>query len=86
MNIKDRNIFLRLLILFFGLILIAAIAEAIKLALKQFAGLTIGGAVPALLVYGLPLVVLMSWLGFFGKKDAKNNEPAPRPSPEKWTE
>jgi len=77
MQMKNRNIFIKILILFIGLILISAIAEAIKLALKQFAGLTIGGAVPAIILYGIPLIALMSWLGLFDRKGTQNNKPDP---------
>jgi hypothetical protein len=86
MEMKERNVLVRVLALFLGVIVIAAIAEILKLALNQFEGITIGGAVPAVILYGLPLIALMSWLGFAGGKKDTSNEPEPQPSSEKWTE
>ena len=52
---------------------ISATAELIKLLAKSLLDLTFGGAIPTLIIYGLPLLWLMNILGFTGPKKSKQS-------------
>lgn len=90
-KISERNIAIRLLVLFIGLIIIAFSVEVIKLVLKLYFNVTFGGAIPALLFYGLPLYFLFSWVGFTKSKsvESSNTKSATKgswetPEKDKW--
>ncbi len=72
-KMSERNIFLRILVSFFGLVIIAFSVETIKIVLKLYFNVAFGGAVPALILYGVPLYFLFDWVGF-----KKSKPPKPR--------
>ena len=83
-KISERNIFLRLVALIAGLILISAGAEIFKLITKEYFNVTYGGALPAMAMYGVPMIILMTWLGFFKSKNSINMNSSEKVEKENW--
>ena len=86
MAIKDKPMYARIILLVVGVVVINIAASIILVALEREAGLKIGGVIPTLLLYGLPIVVLGSWLGIWkSKRSDAGADNAPKPSDDKWT-
>ena len=69
MKMGERNIALRLVMLLVGLITISIVGEILKVILFKYSSVTSLGAIPHLLIYGVPMVWLMKWVGFFKSKE-----------------
>ena len=86
MNIKEKSLTIRLLIFIVGFVVLVTISAAIEVALKQFAGITIGGAIPKTILYMGPVILLGYWVGIWGGKKEVSTEVVERPpSDDKWT-
>ena len=82
--IKDKPIYVKIIIFLVGVVVVNIAVSIILVLLEREAGITIGGAIPTLLLYGLPIVILGSWLGIRkSKRSGLTTRNDPKPSDDK---
>ena len=85
MTIKEKSIYLRIFLFCIGTIMLTTVAVTIEVLLREGAGIVIGGAIPKLLLYGIPIILLGNWLGIWkSKKGDTAIERNDKPSDDKW--
>ena len=87
MAIKEKSIYLRIFLFIFGAIVLTIVAVIIEDILRVDAGIVIGGAIPKLILYGVPIILLGKWLGIWKSKHVDTKiERNDKPSDDKWCE